>query len=406
MKRAVHCITGFFVLAFFVLAGVSLAAEEGTIKIGIIDTYTGPATTYTEDVLDGFKLAVNQVNAKGGVIGKKIVFVTRDDNFKPDVALTMAKDLVMREKVDVLMGSTNSGGALAVSEFARREKIPFLVTDAKSEKIIGEKGHRYVFNVNENTAMIGKAAALALSKKPYVKYWIMGEDYEFGHSCADALWTNLKALRPDAQLLGQSWRKVGETDLAPYFTPAINAGPDCIISAAGGSGVTNFLKAVKAMGLEKKVAIYQHYATDSIALSPLGMDGPEGVLGSSSYHFYYPNTPQNRAFAGEFKKLYKRDPGSTALYGYVAGALIAKAFEKAGKVDTERFVTAMENLVVDTPIGKLQMRGCDHQLILPMYYGVTKKSSNHGFLIGTDMVTVSGKDYLSTCEDMSKLRGK
>lgn len=405
MKRVAQCAAGLLVLLLCVLTGVSPAGAEATIKVGIIDTYTGPATTYTEDVLDGFKLAVSQVNARGGVIGRKIVFVTRDDNFKPDIALTMAKELVMREKVDVLMGSTNSGGALAVSEFARREKVPFIVTDAKSDKIIGEKGHRYVFNANENTAMIGKATALALSKKPYVKYWIMGEDYEFGHACADAIWANLKALKPDVQLLGRSWRKVGETDLAPYFTQAINAGPDCIISAAGGGGVTNFLKAVKAMGLEKKVAIYQHYATDSIALSPLGMDGPEGVMGSSSYHFYYPDTPQNRAFADEFKRAYKRNPGSTALYGYVAGVLITKAFEKAGKVDAERFVMAMENLVVDSPIGKLQMRGCDHQLILPMYYGVTKKSPRDGFLIGTGMVTVPGKDYLPTCEDMSKLRG-
>lgn len=404
MKKVAQCVTGLVALVLCILAGVSPAGAEAPIKVGIIDTYTGPATTYTQDVLDGFKLAINQVNAKGGVIGRKIVFVTRDDNFKPDIALTMAKDLVMREKVDVLMGSTNSGGALAVSEFARREKVPFIVTDAKSDKIIGEKGHRYVFNANENTAMIGKAAALALSKKPYVKYWIMGEDYEFGHACADAIWTNLKALKPDVQLLGQSWRKVGETDLAPYFTPAINANPDCIISAAGGGGVTNFLKAVKAMGLEKRVAFYQHYATDSIALSPLGMDGPEGVLGSSSYHFYYPNTRRNKVFAEEFKRAYKRNPGSTALYGYVAGTLITKAFEKAGAVDAERFVTAMENLVVDSPIGKLQMRGCDHQLILPMYYGVTKKSPSHGFLIGTEMVTVSGKDYLPTCEDMSKLR--
>ena len=107
-----------------------------------------------------------------------------------------------------------------MSDFARKEKIPFIVTDAKSDKITGEKGHRYVFNTNENTMMIGKATALALAKKPYVKYWIMGEDYEFGHACADAIWTNLKAIRPDVQLLGQSWRKVGETDLAPYITPA------------------------------------------------------------------------------------------------------------------------------------------------------------------------------------------
>jgi branched-chain amino acid transport system substrate-binding protein len=387
------------------LASAGPVHGQAAIKVGIVDTYTGPATTYTEDVLDGFKLAVNQINAKGGVLGRKIEFTRRDDKFKPDIALEMTKDLVMREKVDILMGSTNSGGALAMSEFARKEKIPFIVTDAKSDKITGERGHRYVFNTNENTAMIGRATALMLSKKPWVKYWIMGEDYEFGHACADEIWSNLKKLRPDVQLLGQSWRKVGETDLAPYITPAMNAKPDCIISAAGGGGVVNFLKAIKATGLEKKIAIYQHYATDLLALRPLGMDAPEGVMGSSSYHFYYPNTPDNKAFSDEFMKVYKRYPGSTAFYGYVAGQLIAKAYQKAGKIDTERFIDAMEGLTVDSPIGKIQMRACDHQLILPMYFGVTKKTKAYPFLVGSDFVTISGKDYLPSCEEIMKLRG-
>jgi len=405
VKRFLLCITALVVFSGCILGHALSVSAEDVIKVGIVDTYTGPATTYTEDVLDGFKLAISQINAKGGVLGRKIVFLVRDDKFKPDIALEMTKDLVMREKVDLIIGSTNSGGALAMSDFARKEKIPFIVTDAKSDKITGEKGHRYVFNTNENTMMIGKATALALSKKPYVKYWIMGEDYEFGHACADALWSNLKAIRPDVQLLGQSWRKVGETDLAPYITPALNARPDCIISAAGGGGVVNFLKAVKAMGLEKKIPIYQHYATDTIALRPLGLDAPEGIMGSSSYHFYYPNIAENKAFADEFMKTYKRYPGSTAFYGYVAGLLITKAYQKAGKVDRERFIDAMEGLVVDSPVGKLQMRACDHQLILPMYYGVTKKVPTYNFLIGSNMVTIPGKDYLPTCEEIMKLRG-
>ncbi|MCX5816657.1 MAG: ABC transporter substrate-binding protein [Proteobacteria bacterium] len=400
--------TLFFATLLLVLLGLhivfSVSHAADTIKVGIVDTYSGPATTYTQDVLDGFTLAINQVNAKGGVLGKKIIFVTRDDKFKPDIALSMAKELVLKERVDLLMGSTNSGGALAISDFAKKEKVPFIVTDAKSDKIVGEKGHRYVFNANENTMMIGKATAIALSKKPYVKYWIMGEDYEFGHACADAIWNNLKALKPNVQLLGQSWRKVGEVDLTPYLSGALQANPDCIISASGGGGVVNFLKSVKTLGLAQKIPIYQHYATDTLALAPLGLEAPEGVMGSSSYHFYYPNIPENKAFTEEFRKTYKKYPGSTALYGYSAGMFIAKAYQKAGKVDTERFIDALEGLVIDSPIGKLEMRACDHQVTLPMYYGVTRKVPGYDFLLGADMVTIPGKDYLPTCEEMMKLR--
>jgi branched-chain amino acid transport system substrate-binding protein len=404
MKRLIPSIliTALVLILAQVAPSPGIAADP--IKIGIIDTYTGPATTYTQDLLDGFKIAISEANAKGGVLGRKIEFVIRDDKFKPDIALAMAKELVMREKVNIIMGSTNSGAALAVSDFARKEKIPWIVSDAKSDKIVGEKWHRYVFSTNENTAMIGRATAINLSKKPWTRFWIAGEDYEFGHAVADAIWNHLKTIKPGVQLLGQSWRKVGETDLTPYLSPILQAKPDCLISASGGGGVTNFLKAVKAMGLEKKIPIWQHYATDSIALAPLGFDAPEGVMGSSSYHFYYPNTHENKVFTDEFRKAYKRYPGSTALYGYITGVFIVKAYQKAKTVNTEKFVDALEGLVIDSPIGKLEMRACDHQVTLPMYYGVTKKVPGYDFLIASDIVTVPGKDYLPTCEEMKGLR--
>src|SRR5665647_2970210 len=131
------------VLSMFCLAGSGIAGD--TIKVGFVDTYSGPATTFTNDVLDGFKLAVEKINATGGVLGKKITYVTRDDKFKPDIGLTMAKELILKEEVDLLVGTINSATALAVSDLCRKEKVPFIATFAKSDKITGEKGHRYVF---------------------------------------------------------------------------------------------------------------------------------------------------------------------------------------------------------------------------------------------------------------------
>lgn len=404
MKKLFCVLAAFLISLPCFFASVQSSTAAGTIKVGFVDTYSGPATTYSQDVLDGFKLAMNAINAKGGVLGKKIEFVTRDDKFKPDIGLAMAKELVLREQVNILMGTTNSGAALAISDFAKKEKIPFIVTDAKSDKITGAMGHRYVFNVNENTAMIGKAAALALSKKPFVKYFIVGEDYEFGHACAEAVWNNLKTLKPGVQLLGQSWRKVGETDLVPYLTAMLQAKPDCVISASGGSGVVNFLKSVKATGIAQKMPIYQHNATELAALQPLGADAPEGVMGTSNYHFYFPNTAENKAFVEEFKKAYNRYPRSTALYGYIAAQFMANAFMKAGKFDTERFINAMEGLTIPSPVGKVTMRACDHQVMLPMFFGDTKKASGYDFLVAADIITIAGKDYIPTCQETTGQR--
>jgi len=265
----------FFVGLFMVCP---LTYAQSTIKVGIVDTYTGPATAYTMDVLDGFKLAVNEINAKGGVLGKRIEYTTRDEKFKPDIGLAMAKELVLNEKVDILMGTINSATALAVSDFAKKEKIPFFVTFSKSDKIIGEKGHRYIFNMNENTAMAGKAAAVALAKKPYEKFWIAGDDYEYGHAIADSLWNNLKKLKPQVQKVGESWWKVGEADFTPYITQILAAKPDFIIVATGGSGMVNFQKAAKATGLSQKIPFYQHTAIELSTLKPQEQNAPEGVF--------------------------------------------------------------------------------------------------------------------------------
>ena len=135
--------------------------------------------------------------------------VTRDEKFQPNLALAMAKELVMKEKVDILMGTISSASALAISTFAKREKVPFFVTYSKSKKISGEKGHRYVFDMAENTTMAGNAAAAALAKKPYIKYWIAGDDMEYGHAICDSTWNRLKKLNPKVQLLGRPGGKWG-----------------------------------------------------------------------------------------------------------------------------------------------------------------------------------------------------
>lgn len=409
MKRILNMRT----LTFFVsMVAVSIILHpvgiraQGPIKVGIIDTYSGPPTTYTYDVRDAFKLTVDEMNAKGGVLGRKIEFTTRDDKFKVDICLSMAKELIMMEKVDILMGTINSAGTLAVSEYCKAEKIPFIVTFSKSEKITGEKGHRYVFSITENTAMIGKAAAAGLAKRPYVKYWIAGDDYEYGHALADGVWGNLKKLKPGVELVGQSWWKVGEPELTPYLTAITAAKPDAVIFATGGGSMVNVMKAAKATGFSDKIPMFIHTATEHSTIAPLGLDAPEKVIGTSNYHFYYPDTPKNKAFAKAFKDAYGREPKVGALYGYLAAQFISKALEKAGKMDREKFIDALSGLKVDSPIGEIEMRSFDHQAMLPMYMGVTKKVPEYPFLIASDIVAIPGKDVMPSIEEIKKARGQ
>ncbi len=382
------------------------SALARNIRVGIIDCYSGPAAVYGQDALNGFKLALEDINKKG-VLGGKIEFMTRDTKFKVDIALNMAKELVLRKDVDVLVGTINSGAAMAVSAaVAKAEKVPFITWISKSERITGEKGHRYVFSAGENTAMAGKAGGVALSKKPYRRYWIAGDDYEYGHAIGNAAWRNLKANKADVEKIGESWWKPGEPDLIPYITAILTAKPDAVIFCTGGRSMTNIMKAVKATGMAKKVPIYIHSATDHAVLKPLGKEAPEGVLGTMDYHFYYPETPENKKFAQEFQAKYGTPPGFPAFHGYITAKFIAAAFEQAGSLNKEKFIDALENLEVMSPAGMVRMRACDHQAVLPMYLGVTKKEAGKDYIVASDIVTLTGDDVMPSCEEIRQARGK
>jgi len=407
MNRKLSALT---VLAVIVLGSLLACAPtpakiERNIKVGVVDTYSGPPAVFSKDALNGFTLAVNEIN-KEGVLGAKIEFTTRDEKFSPDVGLSMAKELVLQEKVDLLVGTINSATALAISAYAKEQKIPFIVWISKDEKITGAQGHRYVFSTGENTAMAGKAGAQALAKKPYVKYWIAGEDYAYGHAIADSVWRYLKQLKPEVTKVGETWWKTGELDIVPYITAIMAAKPDAIIFATGGAGMTNVMKVAKTTGLSEKIPIWIHTATDHAVLKPLGAEAPEGVMGTMDYHFYYPDTPANQKFVKAFQDAYGAPPGFPAFHGYITAYFIAEAFKKAGSLDKEKFIDALEGLKINTPVGEVEMRACDHQVVLPIFMGVTKKTPQYDFLIATDIVTVPGPDVMPTCDEIKKARGQ
>jgi branched-chain amino acid transport system substrate-binding protein len=253
--------------------------------------------------------------------------------------------------------------------------------------------------------MIGKAAAVGLSKRPFMKYWIAGDDYEYGHALADGVWTNLKKINPKVELAGQSWWKVGEPDLTPYLTAISAAKPDCVIFATGAASMVNAMKVAKATGFAEKIPMFIHTATELSTLAPLGQEAPEKVIGTSNYHFYYPDNPKNKAFAKAFRDAYKREPKVGALYGYIAAHFITQSLTKAGKMDREKFIDSLEKMQVDTPVGEVAMRAFDHQAMLPMFMGVTKKVAEYPFLIGTEIITIPAKEVMPTIEEIKKARG-
>lgn len=377
------------------------SSAQTTIKVGVIDSYTGGAAVYAKEALDGFKLAVNTAAEKGG---PKIEIITRDDEFKVDKATSWAKELVMQQHVDILAGTINSAGSLAVSQYAKDNKTPFMVWGGMSDKITGAAGHRYVFGMLPNTAIIGKAGAVQMAKTPYKNYWLAGSDYEYGRSVINGLWSNLQQKNPSVVKQGESWWRVGETDFSPYINAIRNAKPDAVIVGTGGADMVAFLKALQTTGLAKEIPVWIHTATDAGTLAPLGSEAPEGVLGTNPYFAYAPDTPENKAFVEAFKKAYNREPASFALYGYLTGEFLVNAVEKTGSKDKEKMVDALEGMTVDSPVGKVTLRKEDHQVMLPMFYGTTAKVGDK--VIAKDIISLPADQIMPSVEEVLKTREK
>lgn len=171
--------------------------------------------------------------------------------------------------------------------------------------------------------------------------------------------------------------------------------------------MANCLKAIKSTGMNEKMGTWIHTAIDHAVLKPLGAEAPEGVLGEIQYLFYYPDTPENKAFVKAFEAAYGNPPGFPAFDAYLAAHYIAEAFRKAGAIDREKFVDALEGLKVKSPVGGMvEMRACDHQAMFPMYFGVTKKTPQYDFVTASDIKTLTGEEILPTCEEIAEARKK
>lgn len=393
-------------LSTAVVAGAAAAPGvrfDRNIKVGVVDTYSGPPAVFGNDALNGFRLALQEINREG-VHGTRIEFVTRDERFSPEIGLSMARELVLQERVDVLVGTINSATALAISAFAREQRVPFIVWISKSEDITGARGHKYVFSTTENTAMAGKALAEAVVKRGFSRFWLGAEDYEYGHRVTNSFWRFMKRARPEAQLMGQTWWRTGEPDLVPYLTQILQARPQAVFFGTGGAGMANVMRTMQVIGFAQRIPAVIHTAIDVTVLRPLGTAAPEGVFGTTDYLYYYPETAANRKFVQDFQAAYGGPPGFPAFHGYITGYFIAEAFRKAGSLDRERFVEALEGLRIPTPVGEVEMRACDHQAVLPMIFGVTRRDPRFPHLVAGEPTVLPGRDVMPTCDDVRRAR--
>lgn len=392
----------------FLLAGVAVAivlsappaGAADPIRIGEINSYSGlPA--FTLPYRNGWQLALEQINARGGVLGRPLEVISRDDAGKPGDALTAANELVARENVVLLMGTFFSHVGLAVSDFAAQKKILFIAAEPLSDALVWEKGNRYTFRLRPSVSMQAAMLAEEAAKWPAKRWASVAPNYEYGKSAVAAFKEIMAKKRPDLEWVAEQWPTLNKIDAGPTVQALAQANPQAIFNATFGADLSQFVREGETRGLFKGREVVSLLTGEPEYLDPLKAEAPVGWL-VTGYPWYAIQTPEHRAFLDAYQAKFNDYPRLGSVVGYVAMQAVAAIIAKAGSTDTEKMVAAAEGIRIDTPFGPITFRAADHQSTMGAYVGRTAVKDGKGIMV--DWHYADGAAYLPPPAEAKKLR--
>ncbi len=399
MKTVSAVFASLMVLAGLAGAGVPASAQE-TIKIGEINSYSGlPA--FTEPYRKGWQLALEEVNAAGGVDGKKLEVISKDDGGKPAEAVTAANELASKDGVVMLAGTFFSNIGLAVSDFAKQKKILFLAAEPLTDAITWSKGNRYTFRLRpanyEQAAMLAEEAA----KLPAKKWATIAPNYEYGQSAVAVFKKILSAKRPDIEWVGEQWPPQGKIDAGAVVEAIARTEPDAILNVTFGADLVKLVREGNTRGLFKGRSVVSFLTGEPEYLDPLKDETPEGWI-VTGYPWNAVAIPEHAAFLKAYQAKYNDYPRLGSVVGYSTLKAAAAILAKAKSTDSEKLVDAAEGISVDTPFGKVVFRKADHQSTLGAFVGKTALKDGKGIMV--DVNYRDGGEYLPPESEAKSLR--
>ncbi len=388
----------------FLIAGVALAAgpaaAQKNIRIGYPVILSGPGALIGEPSLKGAQMYVEEINAKGGVLGRKLELVVRDTKGNADEAVRVARDLILRENVDFLVGTLTSAEGPAVSPVAKENKIVFVVPVVKTDQLVTPANlHPYVFRTASNTTIEGRSAAEIMAKWTHVKrVATMSQDYAFGQDVTRAFVAHLKKLRPDIEIVDQQWPKLGEADYTPFINAQMAKKPEAVFTSLWGGHFVTFVKQAKPLNYFDAVKNNVVAAGEAGAIETakaMGDDYPVGIWANAYDAFNWEGGPAHKDYTQRLRVFLKEEhPASWPITGYIGMQVLTAAIQKANSTDSERVAKAMLNLTVDTPIGKQTIRSKDQQANRAQFWGKMTKDPKYPFAVMSPPVYVDPTPFM------------
>jgi branched-chain amino acid transport system substrate-binding protein len=387
-----------------VLAGLATPVDaQAPIKIGEINSFSGIGAPFTGPYRQAVELAVEEVNARGGVLGRKVEVVFRDDKGQPAEAVKHAQELVTGEKVALISGTFLSNVGLAVSDWARQNRTLFVAAEPLTEALTWSKGHDHVFRVRPNTYEQGRMLAEKAAKTRHTKWATIGPNYEYGKRAWETFRDRLKQLRPDVEIVGEHWPTLGKLEAGPFVTAILNQNPDALYVSLFGSDWLAFVREGQKRGLFQKLFVVGILLGEPEYIDPLKTEAPEGML-VTGYPWYDIEAPAHREFVARFTKRYDRNPVLGSLVGYITYLSIFEAVRKAGSTDTGKLVAAFRGLRVETPIGPITYRAVDGQSTMGAWVGTTKIDARRGVGVMVNHEYIPGERVLPSDDEVRKMR--
>ena len=374
------------------------SAQSGPIRIGEINSYTAQPA-FTLPYRNGWQLALEQINAAGGVLGRKLEIISRDDAGRPPDAVRIANELLADEKVDLLAGTFLSNVGLAVSDAARQAGRVFVASEPLTDALVWEKGNRFCFRLRPSTYMqaamlVERAAAL-----PARRWVTVAPNYEYGQSAVKWFKQLLLARRPDVTFGTEQWPALGRIDAGATIQALLADKPEAIFNVTFGADLTAFVRAGNTRGLFEGRSIVSMLTGEPEYLEPLAEETPGGWI-VTGYPGATLDTPAHTEFSDAYRALFKEAPKNGSVVGYSMVQAIAAGLRRAGGTATDALIEGLRGAEFTTPFGPARFRTQDQQSTMGTFVGTLVA----GRPAMTDAVYVDGASVMPSDAEVAKLR--
>ncbi|MDM8525508.1 ABC transporter substrate-binding protein [Desulfococcaceae bacterium HSG8] len=413
MKRKSLLMTLAVMMAAFIFFNVFNAnaadQEKEVYRLGVALPLSGTGLFYSKDGVDAIQMAVEEINAKGGFLGKyPIKLSVRNTRTKPDAAAREAKALVLNNRVRCILGTYSSACAIAIKPIAREHKVLHIAAISNSENITMTDFSPYTFSVVPNSFMQANAVALGVGKlakeKGWKEYVTIASDYEWGKSTQKNFVLQLDKAAPQLKLKKRFWPRLGETDFSSYIADIISLEPDFVYASLASRDNMIWMNSAKKYNFFEKFPCPGSLISVSELISQAETI-PRGMIGLCRAPFFaHKDIPMMKNFVENFRSAYKRYPSDWAVMEYDSVYILKQGIEKAGSIDTEKVKDVLKGMTVETTRGKLSFREIDNQLSCSSYMGVVTDDPDYPFPIYKDLIEIRGPDSWRSEKDILKAR--